>query len=61
MLCPSSLQHRDSNPQPLDHESPPITTRPAPAYVRNNVTLCIRIAVMKVCQMIFKIVSCNSL
>ena len=28
MLCPSSIQHQDSNPQPLEHESPPITTRP---------------------------------
>ena len=41
--CPSSIQCRDSNPRPLEHESPPITTRPglppkskAPASV--NVT-----------------------
>ena len=27
-LCPSSIQHWDSNPLPLEHESPPITTRP---------------------------------
>ena len=26
--CPSSKQHRDSNPQPYVHESSPITTRP---------------------------------
>ena len=26
--CPSSIQCRDSNSQPLEHESPPITTRP---------------------------------
>ena len=26
--CPSSIQCWDSNPWPLDHESPPITTRP---------------------------------
>ena len=26
--CPSSIQCWDSNPQPLEHESPPITTRP---------------------------------
>ena len=25
---PSSIRCRDSNPRPLDHESPPITTRP---------------------------------
>ena len=25
--CPSSIQRWDSNPQPLEHESPPITTR----------------------------------
>ena len=26
--CPSSIQCRDSNSRPLEHESPPITTRP---------------------------------
>ena len=26
--CPSSIQHRDSNSQPSDYESPPFTTRP---------------------------------
>ena len=26
--CPSSIRHRDSNIQPLDYESPPLTTRP---------------------------------
>ena len=26
--CPSSRQCRDSNSRPLEHESPPITTRP---------------------------------
>ena len=26
--CPSSVQYRDLNPQPLGCESPPITTRP---------------------------------
>ena len=26
--CPSSIQCWDSNPRPLEHESPPITTRP---------------------------------
>ena len=27
MSCPSSIWRRDSNPQPLEHESSPITTR----------------------------------
>ena len=26
--CPSSIWRWDSNPRPLEHESPPITTRP---------------------------------
>ena len=26
--CPSSIRCRDSNPRPLERESPPITTRP---------------------------------
>ena len=26
--CPSSIRCRDLNPQPLEHESRPITTRP---------------------------------
>ena len=28
MSCPSSIQHRDSNQRPSEHEPPPITTRP---------------------------------
>ena len=33
MSCPSSIQHQDSNPQPLERESLPITTRPGlPPY-----------------------------
>ena len=28
--CPSSKWCRDSNPQSLEHESPPIITRPGP-------------------------------
>ena len=28
LSCPSSIQHRDSNPRPLECESPPITTNP---------------------------------
>ena len=27
-ICPSSIQCSDSNPQPSEHKSPPITTRP---------------------------------
>ena len=26
--CPSSIRHRDSNSQPSDYESPPLTTKP---------------------------------
>ena len=33
-MCPSSIWHRDSNPQPFEHESSPITTRPGlPPYL----------------------------
>ena len=28
MSCPSSIRRKDSNPWPLERESPPITTRP---------------------------------
>ena len=28
MSCPSSIRRQDSNPRPLERESPPITTRP---------------------------------
>ena len=28
MSCPSSIRRQDSNPQPLERESPLITTRP---------------------------------
>ena len=28
ILCPSGIRRRDSNPQPLEHESTPITTKP---------------------------------
>ena len=28
LSCPSSIRHQDSNPQLLERESPPITTRP---------------------------------
>ena len=32
MSCPSSTRRRDSNPRPLERESPPITTRPGHCY-----------------------------
>ena len=35
--CPSSLQCRDLNPWPLEHESPPITTRPGLLPIIRNV------------------------
>ena len=48
--CPFNNQWRDSNPHPLEHESPPITTRPGllpniyffidqPTLLKNNKTL----------------------
>ena len=33
--CPSSIQGWGSNPQPSEHESPPITTRPGLPPVDN--------------------------
>ena len=50
MSCPSSIRHRDWNPQPLECESPSITTRPGlppldtQTYVSFNIdekTFCI--------------------
>ena len=38
--CPSCVQCWDSNPQPSDHESPPITTRPGlPPFCVNILSL----------------------
>ena len=37
--CPSSIRHWDSNPQPLEIESPPITTRPGLPPVKKFVTV----------------------
>ena len=34
--CPSSIRCRDSNPQPSEHESPPITTRPGIHWTWNS-------------------------
>ena len=40
MSCPSSIWHRDSNPWPSEHESPPITTRPGLSPYMGIVTIC---------------------
>ena len=37
MSCPSSIRSWDSNSRPLEHESPPITTRPGLIF---SVFLC---------------------
>ena len=37
--CPSSILCRDSNSQPLEYESPPITTRPGLLPCLTNLTL----------------------
>ena len=34
--CTSSIQCQDSNSQPLEHKSPPITTRPGPRPLTPN-------------------------
>ena len=39
ILCPSSIQRWDSNPQPLEHECPPITTRPGLGSRPSNICL----------------------
>ena len=38
--CPSSTQRRDLNSQPLEHESPPITTRPGLPAVPMIIHVC---------------------
>ena len=45
--CPSSIQCWDSNPQPLEHESPPITTRPEQVQSSNQVTLLVTFVNLK--------------
>ena len=39
VLCPSSIWHQDSNPQPSEHESPPITTRPALPFLQSSILI----------------------
>ena len=39
MSCPSSIRGRDSNPRPLEHEPPPITTRPGHPSNLNKILL----------------------
>ena len=34
--CPSSIWCQDSNSRPLEHESPPITTRPGLCFIQLN-------------------------
>ena len=34
--CPSDIRCRDSNPQPLENESPPITTTPGLPPTQDN-------------------------
>ena len=43
--CPSSILYWDLNPQPLEHESPPITTRPGlPHY---NIIILVNVFMQK--------------
>ena len=37
--CTSSIQCRDSNSQRLEHESPPLTTRPGPQPEETNLNM----------------------
>ena len=46
--CPSSIQCWDSNPQPSEHESAPITTRPG---LPPQTTLCLRRIFVKLFQL----------
>ena len=39
--CPSSIQRRDSNSQPSDYESPPLTTRPGLPPIPNLKLDCV--------------------
>ena len=41
--CPSSIQCWDSNPQPSEHKSPPITTRPGHICYNKNVDKKVKI------------------
>ena len=39
--CPSSIRRWDLNPQPFEHESPPITTRPGLPPTRPRIMLLV--------------------
>ena len=55
MSCPSSIWGRDLNPQPLKHESSPITTRPGlPSRL-----MFIRIKIVQKGKDNFKIEKCH--
>ena len=42
MLCPSSVRHQASNPQPLEHESSPIITRPVLPPIGKSIVISMR-------------------
>ena len=45
---PSSKWGRDSNPQPSEHECPPITTRPGlPIYYTEDTKVCVSVYLPK--------------
>ena len=39
---PSSIRRRDSNPQPFEHESSPLTTRPGLPPITSNFISCVK-------------------
>ena len=47
MSCPSSIWCRDLNPQPLERESPPITTRPGSRPPNKFVKILYRVPIIK--------------
>ena len=53
MSIPSSIQCRDSNPRPLDHESSPITTRPGLPSSK------LFVASKRCCQIVMPNACCN--
>ena len=66
--CPSSKKYRDSNPQPLEHESPPITTRPGlPPFIWRNIIVlkdfvsAIRYLNVDFCTHYLKFISANAI
>ena len=57
MSCPSSIPHRDSNPQPSELESPSITTRPGLPPNRSNKVGVDKLA--ETCQSFFHLIVCS--